>query len=618
MQSHKLARVISGPDGKIMLTVDGRSLFQLNPLAASIWAKLLEGRSAEQIISELVTQFDAPEERVTRDVMSFLEILRQNYLIKESPRKAPPRAVLLRLVRGMTTTGDGRVPELPASLDSPTVAKPAGTATHLPEQSTAIKPEVRTFDLFDTLIARRCIHPLKIIEQLEIRLNQPGFAARRIQAEQELAGTQYTLEDIYRRLDMLDEMKIELQLEKENIVPIIETLSKVEANDVIVSDMYLPGDFLRSIVHELTGLIVNPLVVTTNGKASGKVWGRLKETVEIAEHVGDSLHSDVRMAQRYGIPATLTTVAVLSPEEKALYDGGFIGLAETMREARLTTFVKDVPTRNLQLLQMQLNFPILFLAALVLDRTLTEKKICNVLMSSRDCFLWHHLQEKIRTLSGGAYNVVYFLTSRLARRFPSPTYLQYLNQFLNEPCCIVDVSGTGTSLKRLVSQSANPKTPGFMIARHYDDTRSHPSERKDIEEFQLKTVIPRKSHPSLERVNFARHPMVKDVVNVMGTYLPVFFNPAEVDWKEVTHIRIQHEAFFHAMESMEGHDFSNDLMVDDKGIVECLGWLYERMILFEDWGNHWCSEFETKEELSTLALEEQLARDSTIQSLSRK
>lgn len=103
--------------------------------------------------------------------------------------------------------------------------------------------------------------------------------------------------------------------------------------------------------------------------------------------------------------------------------------------------------------------------------------------------------------------------------------------------------------------------------------------------------------------------MIRDVLNLMGTYVPVFFNPAEVPWEEVSELRTQHEAFFHAMKCMERNDFSKDFTLSDETLVERLSWFYERMIILEDWVNHWCANFEFAEELATQALEQQLARD---------
>ena len=59
-------------------------------------------------------------------------------------------------------------------------------------------PTLRSFDIFDTIVARRCVHPHNIFRAVEARAGQPGFAEARVQAEATLyrAG-EYTLDDIY-------------------------------------------------------------------------------------------------------------------------------------------------------------------------------------------------------------------------------------------------------------------------------------------------------------------------------------------------------------------------------------------------------------------------------------
>jgi hypothetical protein len=167
-------------------------------------------------------------------------------------------------------------------------------------------------------------------------------------------------------------------------------------------------------------------------------------------------------------------------------------------------------------------------------------------------------------------------------------------------------------MKVLINRSANPKTPAFMIAKEYNDFWGLRTWYKDIEESKLTVVIPRISHASLERANFARHPAVTDVGSLMGTYVPIFFNPAEVPWQDVPEIRTQHEAFFHAMKSMEQNDFSKDFLLSDETITERLSWLYERMIIFEDWVKHWCVDFEWAEQRSTEALWQHLEKDFVV------
>src|SRR5579862_7768438 len=148
-----------------------------------------------------------------------------------------------------------------------------------------------------------------------------------------------------------------------------------------------------------------------------------------------------------------------------------------------------------------------------------------------------------------------------------------------------------------------------MIAKHYFAFRGLRVWHKDIEDSRLTVVIPRQDDVSLERTNFAQHPMVKDVLSVMGTYVPVFFNPAEVPWHQIPYLRTQHEAFFQTINTMRHNDFAGDLLVNDEIIVKRVEWLLERVIILDDWVKHWCADFEFAEEWPTRALADHLGED---------
>jgi hypothetical protein len=81
LQISGVARVGSTPDGKTILEVAGRPAFELNGIAAAIWAKLVAGFSAEDIKSHLITEYGAPEELVARDVAKFIDKLKHYLLV---------------------------------------------------------------------------------------------------------------------------------------------------------------------------------------------------------------------------------------------------------------------------------------------------------------------------------------------------------------------------------------------------------------------------------------------------------------------------------------------------------------------------------------------------------
>lgn len=60
---------------------------------------------------------------------------------------------------------------------------------------------MKSWDCFDTLIARRFVHPHSIFEEVGKRLNIPNFKEIRIQAER-LSGSTY--ENIYKNIPGID------------------------------------------------------------------------------------------------------------------------------------------------------------------------------------------------------------------------------------------------------------------------------------------------------------------------------------------------------------------------------------------------------------------------------
>src|SRR5260221_9611164 len=61
---------------------------------------------------------------------------------------------------------------------------------------------VNSFDVFDTLIARRCVEPRRVLDKLEVRSGIPGLAAARLAADRQLGveGRPYTLTEIWQQV----------------------------------------------------------------------------------------------------------------------------------------------------------------------------------------------------------------------------------------------------------------------------------------------------------------------------------------------------------------------------------------------------------------------------------
>lgn len=400
-----------------------------------------------------------------------------------------------------------------------------GAASHL----------VRSFDLFDTLVTRRCVFPRAIFDFIEVRSGCSGFASARLAAEATLyARGDYRLSDIYAELNgrygLSKEsaeilLNYELTVEFANLFRIEENCALVRPGDLIISDMYLPQQFVRRVIDEVCNLPFSPLFLSAKGKRSGAVWSALRPRVTIAEHVGDDSSTDVASPLAAGIPARQTTIARRTPKEGFLADCGLAPLANAIREARLATWHPSPVVREVQLLQIEANFPLLFVASLHLLRLAGEHGWECALFSSRDCFLWLTLYTKLAAATPGAPRGQYFYTSRVAKATPSPDYLAYFDDLrAGRRTVVVDACGTGWSTSRLIQHSPVPATDLFVIQRIND-----PNWRKRYEQVGKVTaavpfhaLVERGDNTCLELLNCALHPMVLDVLRVANSYVPAF------------------------------------------------------------------------------------------------
>jgi hypothetical protein len=346
-----------------------------------------------------------------------------------------------------------------------------------------------------------------------------------------------------------------------NHFPILENLLKVMHDDVIVSDYYDSQKAHRILINIVK--LNNQLHVGNAIKSTGKIWNQI--TVE--HHTGDQPY-EITAAWRAGIRATLVQLSLFTQAEQELYDAGFKGLALSIREARLISY--DPKYRQLQLLQNQANFPFLFLASILLHRKLTVAKLNRVLMCSRDAFLWHQLQEKVRNLHKDAgYEIHYFYTSRLTRYFPSEQVLKYTRQMLSDKALIVDVCGSGQSLRRLTNH-LTLKPSLWLIVGYVEPKRRSFSRVPYAIEWLGTTAV--------ELVNLADHPMVCDIAQKPDeTFVPVFLNSTGVDWARIPQINAMHEAFNLAISVMQNYDFSTDLRIDDVIVIKMLKKCFQRI-----------------------------------------
>ncbi len=89
MQVSGVARLVSKADGKAILEVAGRPIFELNQVAGIIWEKLAAGFSTQEIVAQIVARFNVPEKQVADDVSDCIELLKQHLLVYDETELIP-------------------------------------------------------------------------------------------------------------------------------------------------------------------------------------------------------------------------------------------------------------------------------------------------------------------------------------------------------------------------------------------------------------------------------------------------------------------------------------------------------------------------------------------------
>lgn len=415
------------------------------------------------------------------------------------------------------------------------------------------KKIVRSWDVFDTLISRRCVHPQGIFDLMGVTFGA-DFTSVRVDAEiaARASKQEISLADIYDKLQTANgwsatkrqcALENEIRTEYKNVIPITENLSRVRDGDIIISDMYLEHEIIDGLLRT-AGLNKNvTLFVSNNGKADGSMWKRLRRQFYILKHTGDNPHSDFLRPLRHGIPACITEASAETRWERVLRCNGAPALSAYVREMRLRTFHENEGSRALQRSQIEANFPLLLLSSAALVRWCFEQNISRALMSSRDCILWAPLAEKVACHAGSQLAIEYFLTSRVAALKSSERFLEYAAKRIKSDSVVVDLSMTGVSLAGLADRLGIKEVRAFAIASHQSISKSlygegfHATAKVNIESLTAEVI-----DDDLEAINQALSPSIHDV-HETSSGLSVTYASENRSRAVLDAVRVQHAAF---------------------------------------------------------------------------
>lgn len=175
--------------------------------------------------------------------------------------------------------------------------------------------EIISFDVFDTLIERKCGRPPNVFGIMGGQLGEKSFARRRVEAER-IARTgssqeEVTLGDIYESfagltVEQAERYKaIELECEKSQAVQkaigrhLFEYAKGNAKRILIISDMYLPETFIGSLLKENGYRGYEKLYVSSEyglQKKTGSLYKEIKGDLQIEGetwlHIGDNPIAD--------------------------------------------------------------------------------------------------------------------------------------------------------------------------------------------------------------------------------------------------------------------------------------------------------------------------------------
>lgn len=398
--------------------------------------------------------------------------------------------------------------------------------------------QINSFDVFDTLIARRCVLPELIFEEVESISRFENFMAYRKQAESRIVSRGYTLDDIYREFanitgvssDIIELLcSLEIQRELENAIPIQDNLDKVNNGDILITDMYLPRNVIEAMLRKIGLTKQIGLIVSAHGKSSGDIWPRVSSIVSISSHYGDSFYSDIKSPAAFDVYGKILKQSPLNDIERFYADNGLELLSRLMRECRLKVLsAKFSRERNMRhLLQVNYNMPILMLASVHLYLMAAEEGRFNFLFSARDCYA---MEKLFRCLIGGAglfFKSSYFLTSRISRVKASDSYVRYVDAVFTKDSVVVDLCGTGLSLSQLFHKTkVVPCVYFFQYLKHWA-VLDEEGKLNGIINLKYLTDSADIKNVFFELLNYNLHGMLLDVSDIDGydSMLPEFEDP---------------------------------------------------------------------------------------------
>ncbi len=240
--------------------------------------------------------------------------------------------------------------------------------------------DVVSFDVFDTLICRKCLYPTDVFELMKL----PSEANKNI-----------------------FEMEYELAIPRNEVIELFRYAVKRGKDVCCVSDMYLNSEQIFQILKKCRIHIRKTNLFVSSDYKIDKEHGlfskiKMKYGEKSILHIGDSLEADYNAAKEYGLNA----VQIESRLERL----------QNTSYSVLLDYDKSLDNRMVIAYALNSSFSDLSLIAPIIYKFTSWLKECSkeydmVLLGARDGYLIDAIQKKIKKYQ---FRGEYFLTSRTA------------------------------------------------------------------------------------------------------------------------------------------------------------------------------------------------------------
>lgn len=320
---------------------------------------------------------------------------------------------------------------------------------------------LKTWDIFDTLIARRCVAPHLIFQIIEQKFNIGGFAQARIMAESRVRSRtlNYNFDDIYNEFQKIvtnvdsnlcqQLKKIECNTEIEQAIPITENILQVKAGDILISDMYLPEEIIRKMLLKCGLIAPVEICLTSNGKYTGKIWKQIADQNEFVFHVGDNEIVDIKNSRDAGFDSALTITSRPNIVENYLFQKDF-WFASYLREIRLKNPYQEETKRRYWEL-FTLNIGILIILVQLIDAVQKKCGFEYLGFCGRDTYYMWLLYQKFKEDKNEALIPCDYLhySRKLIHTSQKEMSKYCSSKITGKKSLLIDLIGSGTHLNKL-------------------------------------------------------------------------------------------------------------------------------------------------------------------------